>query len=138
MDSLSKVKGIGPKTELLLNKIGIYNIDDLVTHYPYRYDVLRRSDLREITDPEKKIVVDRRAGSAEVLAVCNRRNAPCRGAGIGPVLGRTILGLKSQSRRGGHCAASPTGMQDRFGKDSPGGRRLPAGKFRHGRFPEKA
>ena len=29
MDKLSKVKGIGPKTELLLNKIGIYTIDDL-------------------------------------------------------------------------------------------------------------
>ncbi len=58
MDSLSKVKGIGPKTELLLNKIGIYNIDDLVTHYPYRYDVLRRTDLKSVIDPEQKIVVD--------------------------------------------------------------------------------
>ncbi len=67
MDSLSKVKGIGPKTELLLNKIGIYNIDDLVTHYPYRYDVLRRSDLREITDPEKKIVVDGKVESIPLV-----------------------------------------------------------------------
>ena len=29
MLELSKVKGIGPKTEMLLNKIGITNIDDL-------------------------------------------------------------------------------------------------------------
>ena len=44
MDKLSKVKGIGPKTEPLLNKIGIFTIDDLVTHYPFRYDVLKRSN----------------------------------------------------------------------------------------------
>ena len=67
MDKLSKVKGIGPKTELLLNKIGIYEIDDLVTHYPYRYDVLRRTDLRNVTDPEKKIVVDGKVESIPLV-----------------------------------------------------------------------
>ena len=67
MDKLSKVKGIGPKTELLLNKIGIYEIDDLVTHYPYRYDVLRRTDLRNVTDPEQKIVVDGKVESVPLV-----------------------------------------------------------------------
>ena len=67
MDKLSKVKGIGPKTELLLNKIGIYEIDDLVTHYPYRYDVLRRTDLRNVTDPEQKIVVDGKVESIPLV-----------------------------------------------------------------------
>ena len=57
MDKLSKVKGIGPKTELLFNKIGIYSIDDLLSHYPYRYDVLKRTDLKNITDQEQKISV---------------------------------------------------------------------------------
>ena len=67
MDKLSKVKGVGPKTELLLNKIGIYNIDDLVTHYPYRYDVLRRTDLKTVTDPEQKIVVDGKVESVPLV-----------------------------------------------------------------------
>ena len=67
MDKLSKVKGVGPKTELLLNKIGIFNIDDLVTHYPYRYDVLRRTDLRSVTDPEQKIVVDGKVESIPLV-----------------------------------------------------------------------
>ena len=67
MDKLSKVKGVGPKTELLLNKIGIYDIDDLVTHYPFRYDVLRRTDLKTVTDPEQKIVIDGKVESVPLV-----------------------------------------------------------------------
>ena len=67
MDKLSKVKGIGPKTELLLNKLGIYEIDDLVTHYPYRYDVLRRTDLKAVNDPEQKIVIDGKVESIPLV-----------------------------------------------------------------------
>ena len=32
------VKGIGPKTVPILNKLDIYTVDDLVNYYPYRYD----------------------------------------------------------------------------------------------------
>ena len=71
MDKLSKVKGIGPKTEPLLNKIGIFTIDDLVTHYPFRYDVLKRSNIREIKDPEEKIVID---GKVETVPTVFRFN----------------------------------------------------------------
>ncbi len=67
MDKLSKVKGIGPKTELLLNKVGIMTIDDLVTHYPFRYDVLRRTDLRNVTDKEQKIVIDGKVESLPLV-----------------------------------------------------------------------
>ena len=37
---LDDIKGIGPKTLSLLQKLGIYSIDDLVNYYPYRYNVL--------------------------------------------------------------------------------------------------
>jgi len=67
MDKLSKVKGIGPKTEPLLNKLGILSIDDLVTHYPFRYDVLRRTDLKMVTDPEQKIVIDGKVESIPLV-----------------------------------------------------------------------
>ncbi len=67
MDKLSKVKGIGPKTEPLLNKIGIFTIDDLVTHYPFRYDVLRRSNLKNVTNPEEKIVIDGKVDSVPLV-----------------------------------------------------------------------
>ena len=52
MSELSCLKGVGPKTLSLLNKINIYTIDDLVTHYPYRYEVLKRGI------NEDKIIID--------------------------------------------------------------------------------
>lgn len=36
---LENVKGIGPKTKELLNKINIYSVDELVRYYPYRYNI---------------------------------------------------------------------------------------------------
>ena len=66
MAELKDVKGIGPKSLSLLNKIGINTIEDLVTHYPFRYDVLQRDDLSKIADGEK-IVIDGKVESIPVL-----------------------------------------------------------------------
>ena len=63
---VSKVKGIGPKSLLLLNKIGIYTLDDLVTHYPFRYDILKRSNLQEVL-PEEKVIIDGKVESIPIL-----------------------------------------------------------------------
>ena len=35
---LTKIKGIGPKTEKLFNKLGVYTCEDLVRYYPVHYD----------------------------------------------------------------------------------------------------
>ena len=66
MSDVSKVKGIGPKSLMLLNKIGIYTIDDLVMHYPFRYDILTRSDLKNVTE-EEKVVIDGKVESIPIL-----------------------------------------------------------------------
>ena len=66
MAELKDVKGIGPKSLSLLNKIGINTIEDLVTHYPFRYDVLHRDDLSKIGDGEK-IVIDGKVESVPIL-----------------------------------------------------------------------
>ena len=66
MDSLAKVKGVGQKTEVLLNKINLYTIYDLIYHYPYRYDVLKRSDLKEAS-PDDKIVIDGKVESVPLV-----------------------------------------------------------------------
>lgn len=66
MLDVSKVKGVGPKSLMLLNKIGISTVDDLVTHYPFRYDVLKRSDLKVATE-EDKIVIDGKVESVPIL-----------------------------------------------------------------------
>jgi ATP-dependent DNA helicase RecG len=66
MAELKDVKGIGPKSLSLLNKINIYTIEDLVTHYPFRYDVLERNDLSKIEDGEK-ITIDGKVESVPIL-----------------------------------------------------------------------
>ncbi len=50
------IKGIGPKTIQLLNKLGIYNTTDLVTYYPYRYDIIKRSDIESLSQDERIII----------------------------------------------------------------------------------
>ena len=37
---LSKIKGIGDKSVLQLNQLGIYSVEDLLEYYPYRYEFL--------------------------------------------------------------------------------------------------
>ena len=66
MAELKDVKGIGPKSLSLLNKIGINTLEDLVTHYPFRYDVLKRDDLSKIEDGEK-IIIDGKIESVPIL-----------------------------------------------------------------------
>ncbi len=66
MAELSDIKGIGARTESLLKKIGIHTIDDLVSHYPFRYDVLKRDNLNEIEDGEH-IIIDGKIESVPIL-----------------------------------------------------------------------
>ena len=66
MASLKDVKGIGPKSLMLLNKININDVEDLVTHYPFRYDVLKRDDLTKVEDGEK-IIIDGKIESVPIL-----------------------------------------------------------------------
>ena len=57
MNELEKIEGIGPKTKELLEKLQIFTIEDLINHYPFRYEVIRRSDLNELKDGDK-ITID--------------------------------------------------------------------------------
>ena len=56
-NELEQVEGIGPKTIELLAKLRIYTIEDLISHYPFRYEVLKKSNLAEMKDGDK-IVID--------------------------------------------------------------------------------
>ena len=66
MSDLKEVKGIGPKSLALLNKININDVEDLVTHYPFRYDILKRDNLSDIEDGEK-IIIDGKIESLPIL-----------------------------------------------------------------------
>ena len=63
---LKDVKGIGPKSLSLLNKINIYTVEDLVTHYPFRYEILERCNLNEVEDGGR-IIIDGKIESVPIL-----------------------------------------------------------------------
>ena len=64
--ALNDVRGIGPRSLVLLNKIGITTVDDLVTHYPFRYDILKRGSLTDTVDGDH-IIIDGRIESSPIL-----------------------------------------------------------------------
>ena len=45
MKQLYDIKGVGPKSIEILNKLNINNISDLLDYYPYRYEVLKQTSL---------------------------------------------------------------------------------------------
>ena len=64
--ALKDVRGIGPRSLVLLNKMGIQTVDDLVTHYPFRYDILKRGSLTDTVDGDH-IIIDGRIESSPIL-----------------------------------------------------------------------
>ena len=54
--TLENIKGLGPKNLKLLNKLGINNINDLINFYPFRYDIIKRSDINSLGDNDKIII----------------------------------------------------------------------------------
>mgnify|MGYP004624489885 FL=1 len=56
MKALEEIKGLGPKNIKLLNKLNIYNTDDLINYYPFRYEIIKRSNIEELNDKDKIII----------------------------------------------------------------------------------
>jgi len=63
---VSKVKKVGPKTVMLLNKLNIYSVLDLATHFPYRYDLIKRSDIK-LASEEDRVIIDGKVDSIPIL-----------------------------------------------------------------------
>ncbi len=70
MDLVS-IKGLGEKTKTLLEKLNIYDVDDLITYYPSRYDILKRSDLDNVSEDEK-VIIDGKVESIPMILRFNR------------------------------------------------------------------
>ena len=69
---LSDINKVGNKTIINLNKLGIYNIDDLVTYYPYRFEIIKRSDMNTIKIGDK-IIIDGVIETSPNIYYYNRR-----------------------------------------------------------------
>ena len=53
---ISALKGVGPKTEKIFKNNGIITTDDLISYYPFRYDVLEKSKIKDLYQDDKIIV----------------------------------------------------------------------------------
>ena len=53
LEQLSKV---GPKTKQALEHLKIYSLQDLMEYYPYRYELIKKSNMELVTDEEEVIV----------------------------------------------------------------------------------
>ncbi len=66
MIALDKVKGVGPKSKMLLGKLGIEDVETLVSHYPFRYEKIVRSDLNKAEELDR-VIIDGKVDSAPIL-----------------------------------------------------------------------
>ena len=57
MSELSNIKGLGPSTISKLNKLNINDINDLVSYYPYRFETLKKTSLKEDISVISAVVV---------------------------------------------------------------------------------
>lgn len=48
--NLEEIKKVGPKTLSLFNKIKVKTTDDLVTYYPFRYNIIKKTELNNQVD----------------------------------------------------------------------------------------
>ena len=56
MALISELKGIGSKSETYLNKLNIFTTQDLLEHYPFRYEFLNETNINEVEDGSRVIV----------------------------------------------------------------------------------
>lgn len=57
MIELESIDGVGPKTKELISKLGINSVEDFLSYYPYRYDIIKRSDIQNLNNGDR-IVID--------------------------------------------------------------------------------
>lgn len=72
MKQLEEIKGLGPKTKNTLQRLGIVTSEDLLFYYPFRYDILKKSNIEELKQDDK-IVIDGLIESVPSVFHINRR-----------------------------------------------------------------
>ena len=53
---LDKISGVGPKTVELFKKLSITTTEDLIKFYPYKYEILKKSDIKSLANGDKIII----------------------------------------------------------------------------------
>ena len=53
---LNEIKGLGLTTEKYLNELGIFNVEDLINYFPFRYEIIENTDMSTVIDGDKVVV----------------------------------------------------------------------------------
>ena len=69
---LDDIKGIGPKSLLGLNNLGIVDINSLLSFYPYRFDILKRTPISEF-NITNRVIIDGKIESIPTVYYFNKR-----------------------------------------------------------------
>lgn len=65
---ITQIKGIGEKNQQLLNKLGIYQVEDLLEYYPRTYDIFEEPMLiKDITEPGTYAVYGEVSGNVDIV-----------------------------------------------------------------------
>ena len=70
--TLDDIKGIGPKSLIGLNNLGIVDINSLLSFYPYRFDILKRTPISEF-NITNKVIIDGKIESIPTVYYFNKR-----------------------------------------------------------------
>ncbi len=72
MLELSDIRGLGIAGIANLKKLGINKLEDLITFYPYKYNLIKRSDISSLNQDDK-IIIDGRLESIPNVYFINRK-----------------------------------------------------------------
>ena len=70
--TLDDIKGIGPKSLIGLNNLGIVDINSLLSFYPYRFDILKRTSISEF-NITNRVIIDGKIESIPTVYFFNKR-----------------------------------------------------------------
>lgn len=70
--TLDDINGIGPKSLLGLNNLGIVDINSLLSFYPYRFDILKRTPISEF-NITNRVIIDGEIESIPTVYYFNKR-----------------------------------------------------------------
>lgn len=70
--TLDDIKGIGPKSLIGLNNLGIVDINSLLSFYPYRFDILKRTPISEF-NITNRVIIDGEIESIPTVYYFNKR-----------------------------------------------------------------
>lgn len=72
MEQLNDIKGLGTAGISSLKKLGINSFSDLINYFPFRYDVIKRSNINEL-EQDDKIIIDGNVASTPTVYFINRK-----------------------------------------------------------------